>query len=63
MHLSMIIHYTVEKNIFCRYCLHAFSTAGIFKSHVNNYFKNNNQQINKIHEKVNMLISKIIKGK
>ena len=30
----LIIHYTTEKKNFCGYCLQAFSTAEILKSHV-----------------------------
>ena len=48
---------------FYRYCLQAFSTTEILKSHVNDYFKINGKQMRKMPKKVNMLDSKIIRGK
>ena len=41
----MIIHYIVEKKHFCRYCLQAFSTEEILKTHIKDCFKINGKQI------------------
>ena len=51
----MIIHHTVEENIFYRYGLQAFTAAEILKSHVTDSFKINGKKIIKIPKKVNML--------
>ena len=56
----MIIHYTVEENIFYRYGSQAFSAAEILKSHVNDSFKINGKNIIKIPKKVNMLDLKTV---
>ena len=41
---GMIIHYIAGENIFFHYCLHAFSTEEISKSHNKDCFKINNKQ-------------------
>ena len=40
----MIIYCSMEKNIFCRYCLQAFSTEEILKYHIKICFKTNVKQ-------------------
>ena len=40
----MIIHYIVDENIFCCYCLHAFSTEEMLKHHIKDCFKINDKQ-------------------
>ena len=37
-----------RRKTFCHYCLQAFSTAGTFKSHINNYFETNGKKIIKV---------------
>ena len=59
-HSCTNIHFTVEQNIFYRYCSQAFSTAEILKSHVNDPFKINGKKIIKISKKVNMLDLKTV---
>ena len=48
---------------FCCYCLQAFSTEKIFKSHTNECFRIIDKQTIKIAGKGELLDSKIIKGK
>ena len=49
------------RNVFCRYCLQAFSTEGILKTHIRYCFKINGKQIIIMPQKVYMLNSKIMK--
>ena len=44
IHFYMIIHDVVEENIFCRYCLQAFSTEDILKRHIKDCFKINGKK-------------------
>ena len=50
-----------ERKDFCRYCLQAFNTEK--KKHAQDCFKVDGKQMIKIPKKVNMLDSKIMKGK
>ena len=59
----MIIHYIVEEKIFCRYCLQAFSTEEILKSHIKDCFKVNGKKRIIIPKKANKLNSEIMKAK
>ena len=63
MYDHMIIHYIVEEKNFCRYCLQAFSTEEILKSHIKNWFKVNGKERIIIPKKTNMLNSEIMKAK
>ena len=57
------LHWGIKHN-FCCYCLQAFSTEEILKSHINSYFKiNGKQMILRFLNKVNVLNSKIINRK
>ena len=47
----MIIRYTAEENIFCRYYNQAFITAEILRNHVNDGFKINGKQMIKMSKK------------
>ena len=58
-HSCMIIHYTVEENIFA---IIFFLTKEILKCHMNGYFRINGKQRIKIPKRANMLDS-ILRGK
>ena len=47
----------------CRYCLHAFITEEILKSHIKDCFKINCKQTIKMPKKGNMLNSQVLKEK
>ena len=59
----MIIHYNVEENIFCRYYLQAFSSKEILNYYINGCFKMVGKRCLKYLKNVNILDSKIIRGK
>ena len=51
IHSCMITYYIKEQNIFCRYCLQAYSMAEILKRHINDCFKINGKQMIKMPQK------------
>ena len=58
--INHILHLRKKKH-FCRFCLQSFRTEEILKCHIKDCLKINDKPKNEIHEKVNMLNSKIMK--